>query len=212
MSAGRLLATLTAVALTVFCATAHFYRDQSPAVAVLPEVTESSSWVSRMVPMDIIDVGRHSPNQTSRTVMVKSGSNKKSLIPTRQNRHSEAVHTTRGGLKVSNVASEVGFVIALQAIFPVLNRIILVAKRVKWASIGVRVSPTIGRVLRTLGDIWHTLMLYYKKTALSKIVTRAKKMVKIFQHHDDEHDEDEHDRHGKHGHAKHSHHGNHKRH
>jgi hypothetical protein len=114
-------------------------------------------------------------------------------------------YNQKNSLKVGSVASEVGFVIALQALFPLVNRAIIIAKRIKWASLGVRVSPAIGRFLKTFGNVWHTMMLYYKKTALSKVVTRAKKMVKIFKHsdHEDHHSHDDGNDHGhgkKHGH------------
>lgn len=187
ISAGRLVATLAAVALAVFLATAHFYADHAGIAVEKP---------SHVVPLDIRP---SNPNRTSRTVLVK-----------RSNPHQQALETVdststavaeKGGLNMGNVASEVGIVIALQAIFPVVNRVVMVARRVKWASVGVRIAPSVSRVLKVFGDVWHKLMLAYKKTSASKIVTRTKKMVKLFKHHDDEHhhDDDAHD-HNKHGH------------
>ena len=204
MSAGRLILTMAAVAISVFLTTAHFYAGRSePAYFGVEREAPSS----KMVPLESM------PNHTSRTVLIKRDASKLSHKSStgKQVTYASSPDEEKGiNIKVGNVASEVGIVIALQAIFPVVNRLVLVAKRIKWASLGVRVSPALGRMLKTFGDVWHSIMLLYKKTSASKIVTRTKKMVKIFKHHDDDHDEHD-DHHGQtNGHKKKDKHAGHK--
>lgn len=197
MSAGRFIANMAGLAFFVFLATSHFYAPSRESSQMMVPVVDNAA-TAKMEPMHAVAVREHSPNHTSRGMVVKSASGSSTGDATKNVEHD--TEETRGlSINMGSVASEVGIVVALQAIFPVLNRVILVAKRIKWASLGVRVSPGIGRILKTFSNIWHTLMMGYKKTSASKIVTRTKKMVKIYKHSDDHH----HDDHGGHdeGHA-----------
>lgn len=110
-----------------------------------------------------------------------------------------------GRLSFGPVASEVGLVVALQAVFPLVSKAMVIAKQVKWAALGVQVSPAVGRFLTNFGKVWHGLMMVYKKTSISKIVTRTKKMVKIYKYHDDDHHHDHHHD-GDHQHENENHH------
>jgi len=192
MSAGRFIANMVGLAFFVFLATAHFYAPDNhyKNTMQIGGMAEDLS-ATAMVPIDGVKVHEHSPNHTSRSLVIKVDSpqaTNDATYPSIDMKKHE-IHESRGiNINMGNVASEVGIVVALQAIFPVVNRVIIVAKRVKWASLGVRVSPGLGRMLKTLGNVWHTLMMGYKKTSASKIVTRTKKMVKIYKHADDHHE------------------------
>ena len=196
MSAGRFIANMAGLAFFVFLATAHFYAPETTSSQMVAIIENTSA--AKMVPMNAVVARELAPNHTSRSVAIKSGSSSES---TDEEEHE--MQESRGvSVNMGHVASEVGIVVALQAIFPVVSRVVIVAKRVKWASLGIRVSPGIGRVLKTFGNIWHTLMMGYKKTSASKIVTRTKKMVKIYKHSDDHH-HDDHEHHDEHAHHNH---------
>eukprot|EP00977_Amphora_coffeiformis_P028234 scaffold34915_cov180-Amphora_coffeaeformis.AAC.24 len=200
MSAGRFVANMAGLAFFVFLATAQFYAPENSKPLQMGAMVAAPS-AAEMIPIDAVEIHEHAPNHTSRSVVIKSGLSRST--PDVASSSTDANHEmqeSRGlSINMGNVASEVGIIVALQAIFPVVNRVIIVAKRVKWASLGVRVSPGFGRILKTFGNIWHTLMMGYKKTSASKIVTRTKKMVKIYQHSDDHHHDD-------HGHEHHEEH------
>jgi hypothetical protein len=113
-----------------------------------------------------------------------------------------------GGFKLGAIATELGVVVITQSIgLPLLGRIAVLTRRIPWAAVvrsGHRLSPILGRMLqgfvragvkvsKSFGRHWKSLMTYYKKTSASKVVTRTKKMVKIYQHHNesDEHEHEE---------------------
>jgi hypothetical protein len=126
-----------------------------------------------------------------------------------------AIGRGSGGFKLGPLASELGAVVITQSIgLPLLGRITVLARRVPWATLARsshRLSPILGRILhgfvragakvsKSLGRHWKSLMMYYKKTSASKIVTRTKKMVKIYKYHNesDEHNHDHEEAHADH--------------
>lgn len=202
----KLLTLLLAVAIGVFLATSYIYEAQNNSDAVTPsneKPTIAATAGSRRTSRGFILP--RSPNSNKSFAVHET----KVMMPGRGEHADDSTGVVQqqspgGILSLGPVASEVGIVVALQACFPLISKAVVLAKQIRWASLGVRLSPTVGRFLKIFGKVWHTLMMGYKKTSASKIVSRAKKMVKIYKYHDDDdhHDDEHHDSGHDHSHHK----------
>jgi hypothetical protein len=83
------------------------------------------------------------------------------------------------------VLLELGVVVILQSVgVPMVSTLGLLARRVRWASIGrgIGVSATaikhLKLTLKVGGKVWKELVLTYTKTSASKIVGRSKRIIK----------------------------------
>jgi hypothetical protein len=102
------------------------------------------------------------------------------------------------------VLLELGVVVLLQSIgVPMVSTLGLLARRVRWASIGrgIGVSATAVKHFKLSvqvgGKVWKQLVGTYTKTSATKIVSRSKNIIKQMikqqiYHHDDDDDDHEH--------------------
>jgi hypothetical protein len=117
-----------------------------------------------------------------------------------------AVATGKGSLDMLVVALkpvllELGVVVILQSVgVPMVSTLGLLARRVRWASIGrgIGVSATAVKNFKLSakvgGQVWKQLAGTYTKTSASKIVGRSKNIIKQMikqqiYHHEDDHEE-----------------------